>query len=170
MAGLLGGAFFTFPANSETSVFKPITSQKKRNCTQASPCQIAPTGKAVFGIVFKTTEEDSIETIDAVLITHQGTKKTQTFPFEDLDGVVTEGTFALYAVHLRPGVTDLALLASDSARRGLLYHYFIYNDRTQGFVLSPDIPELEKDGKGRLTDGDRFYKLDRDLLLRPASK
>ncbi len=157
-----------------------ITSREKLLCTKESPCRINQ-GKVQFDIIFYTSlNEDKRVIIDRVEIINLATKKSEVYeiPISELGNRLIrifsrKSPASFYAIDLLDrGVKDLVLLGAERMDFGRYFYYFLYNPKTQKFVMSDDAyPVIKRRGKKKiLTDGVNTYTVDKDFVLRQKEK
>lgn len=152
--------------------WEAVTNDTYRLCSRETACNITEPDGNTYNMIFTTKTAGSKRTLTKVTIRNLKTGAEQ--EFTDLGSVrpVDEASeyFELSRVRLRPsGEMDFALYAFNSALEDATYYYFLYEPKTQSFVMTGTFPRLRSKGNAYLTEmRDTRYVLGKDLHFRLA--
>jgi hypothetical protein len=129
-----------------------LTSQQNKLCELKNPCLLNhEKSKKKYKIIFETSMDGNKLNLQSVSINNsQKIKKYK--DFKNFPSLLTGESFNLSAIDLNnDGYLDLALQASRSLKQGFLYYYFIFNPKSNEFILTnKQIEELDVIGNNQL--------------------
>lgn len=154
--------------------WQPVTSEKQKECTEESYCRVLE-GKTSFEILLSPAAKGGRLVLNEIAIKSLATGEILNYPVQEMNSLELNEYFKLYKVQLRAkGPWDLALAAYSSAREGPVFHYFVFDEKTQKFIQSDaTAPRLIRDKKPGIFKSEiqgTEYVLGKDLKIRQVQK
>lgn len=126
--------------------YLPITDQVRRSCSESSECFVSQSKNASrYRILFKEEKAKGAVYIQEVVIKSETGGGDETYKLPTEKAIFKNEAVPLFVVDVnKDGYNDLALHSGDSASRGMVYYYWIYNPKSKKFVFSTEMaPALQ---------------------------